>query len=93
MRHHLKLPFYFFAIDEIKTEEYENEILEADAKNLSEELRQYVKRTGVTASEIAQDLGINRSSVTRWLNGNSLPRREGTINKVREYLLDKGLGN
>lgn len=61
-------------------------IFDSEASNLAAELRDYVKTNGITANSIAQELGINRSSVTRWLNGASLPRREGTIRKVKAYL-------
>ena len=61
-------------------------IFDSEAATLAAELREYANTNGVTASSIAQELGINRSSVTRWLNGASLPRREGTIKKVKAYL-------
>ena len=61
-------------------------IFDSEASNLAAELRDYAKTNGITANGIAQELGVNRSSVTRWLNGASLPRREGTIRKVKAYL-------
>ena len=76
-------------IKEIESEEYGKEILEYDSEDVARQLRLYAVENGVKASEIARDLGIDRSSVTRWLKGDNLPKRKAVIQKVKKYLYDK----
>ena len=81
-------------LKELEQEETERSLIEGDAIELTDQLRELAKNENLRDVDIARDLGLNRSSVNRWLNGHTLPRRQGTIDKVRNYIINyKGSGN
>lgn len=75
--------------EEIKKEKEKEDIIESDAKNLVESLKIYAFEENMKASDIARRLGLNRSSVTRWFNGEQLPGRKDVIEKIRLFLWEE----
>lgn len=41
----------------------------------------YIKKSGITQAELASKIGVGRSNITNWLNGNSIPDLD-VINRI-----------
>ena len=57
-----------------------------------EKIRELYNASGLSYSALAELLGINRSTLARWLNGTRTPSNitmEYVIMKVTEYLKEK----
>ena len=53
--------------------------------NLIKQLETYRLETRTTQVELAKQIGVNFSTVSRWLNGKTKP------NKIQQYHIDKFL--
>ena len=53
---------------------------DANKKIFANNLKKYLKETGITASELSRRLDIDRSSVTWWTTGRSTP----TIERIQQ---------
>ena len=57
-----------------------------------EKIRELYNKSGLSYTALAELLGINRSTLARWLNGTRTPSNitmEYVIMKVTEYLKEK----
>ena len=52
-------------------------------------LRQLLGKHGWTASDLARQLGVNRGTVNRWVNGETLPER-GRMAQIADIFLLTG---
>ena len=60
--------------------------------NKQEKIRELYNKSGLSYTALAELLGINRSTLARWLNGTRTPSNitmEYVIMKVTEYLKEK----
>jgi transcriptional regulator with XRE-family HTH domain len=56
---------------------------EQNPMNIVKELEHYRLENRVTQDELAKEIGVNFSTVSRWLNGKTTP------NKVQQYHIEK----
>ena len=54
--------------------------------DIVKELEHYRLENRVTQEELANEIGVNFSTVSRWLNGKTTP------NKIQQYHIEKFLG-
>jgi transcriptional regulator with XRE-family HTH domain len=58
---------------------------EQNPMDIVKELEHYRLENRVTQEELAKEIGVNFSTVSRWLNGKTKP------NKIQQYHIDKFL--
>jgi len=58
---------------------------EQNPMDIVKELEHYRLENRVTQEELAQEIGVNFSTISRWLNGKTTP------NKIQQYHIDKFL--
>lgn len=54
--------------------------------DFSEYLRKHIKNQNLTLKEIAENININYSLLSRYMNGNRLPKNIDVVNKIADYL-------
>jgi len=59
---------------------------EQNHMDIVKELEHYRLENRVTQEELANEIGVNFSTVSRWLNGKTTP------NKIQQYHIEKFLG-
>jgi len=58
---------------------------EQNSMDIVKELEHYRLENRVTQEELAKEIGVNFSTVSRWLNGKTTP------NKIQQYHIEKFL--
>jgi len=62
---------------------------EARAKMLPARLKMYLVSNGITQEALAQELGVSRMEVFRWLRGEYVPRAEVMQKLEEKKIVDK----
>ena len=58
--------------------------------NLSEDLKKTKILLNISNEELANDLGVNKSTLSRWINGNNFPNRLA-LDRIYDYIYSNGI--
>jgi len=61
----------------------------ARAETIPERLRLYIAKTGITKDKLAEELGVSRMQLFRWIKGGIAPGREALKKMEEMNIIDR----